>query len=87
MGKISFEDDGWLQYLYWQMQDRKTLNKINRLLQSIERDGVLSGEGKPEKLKNSNSYSRRIDDKNRLVYKVHDEETIVISCRGHYGDK
>lgn len=87
MGKVSFEDDGWLQYMYWQMQDRKTLNKINRLLQSIERDGVLSGEGKPEKLKNSNNYSRCIDDKNRLVYEVHGDEIVVKFCRGHYDDK
>lgn len=87
MSKVSFEDEGWLHYLYWQMQDRKTLNKINRLLQSIERDGVLSGEGKPEKLKYQEAYSRRIDDTNRLIYKVHGDETVVLSCRGHYGDK
>ena len=87
MSKVSFEDEGWLHYLYLQMQDRKTLNKINRLLQSIERDGVLSGEGKPEKLKYQEAYSRRIDDTNRLIYKVHGDETVVLSCRGHYGDK
>ena len=87
MSKVSFQDDGWLHYLYWQIQDRKTLNKINRLLQSIERDGVLDGLGKPEKLKYRDGYSRRIDDTNRLVYKVCDDETIVISCKGHYEDK
>ena len=88
MGKISFDGDGWSHYLYWQMQDRKTLNKINQLLQSIERDGALNGLGKPEKLKHrEEAYSRRIDDTNRLVYEVHGDETIVLSCRGHYGDK
>lgn len=88
MGKFAFEDDGWNDYIYWQMQDRKTLNKIHRLLQSIERDGVLSGEGKPEKLKNSGYYSRRIDDKNRLIYDISSEGFVVVKfCRGHYGDK
>ena len=43
-----WSDGGWEDYLYWQEQDRRTLRKINRLIQSIERDGVLSGEGKPE---------------------------------------
>lgn len=88
MSKIAFEDDGWLHYLYWQMQDRKTLNKIHRLLQSIERDGVLAGEGKPEKLKNNEDYSRRIDEKNRLVYNILPNGFILVkSCKGHYGDK
>lgn len=87
MGKVSFDGDGWPHYLYWQMQDRKTLRRINQLLQSIERDGALNGLGKPEKLKNQVGYSRRIDDSNRLVYDVHDGETVVLSCRGHYGDK
>ena len=87
MGKVSFEDDGWLHYLYWQMQDRKTLNKINRLLQSIERDGALNGLGKPEKLKHQDGYSRRIDDSNRLIYSVHNDEITVKFCKGHYDDK
>lgn len=87
MSKVSFQDDGWLHYLYWQLQDRKTLNKINRLLQSIERDGALNGLGKPEHLKYRDAYSRRIDDSNRLIYEVRGDETIVISCKGHYDDK
>ncbi len=88
MSKIAFEDDGWLHYLYWQMQDRKTLNKIHRLLKSIERDGVLGGEGKPEKLKDSDNYSRRIDEKNRLIYDISSNGFITVkSCKGHYGDK
>lgn len=88
MGKFAFEDDGWEHYLYWQMQDRKTLNKIHRLLQSIERNGALGGEGKPEKLKNNDYYSRRIDDKNRLVYNISSNGFVVVkSCKGHYEDK
>ena len=88
MGKFAFEDDGWDHYLYWQMQDRKTLKKIHRLLQSIERNGALGGEGKPEKLKNSDYYSRRIDDKNRLVYNISSNGFVVVkSCKGHYEEK
>ena len=88
MAKISFEDEGWLHYLYWQMQDRKTLRRINQLLQSIERDGALNGLGKPEKLKHEDGWSRRINDEHRLVYKIKDENIIAVkSCRGHYGDK
>ena len=56
---MSFLDDGWEEYLYWQSQDKKTLKKINRLLQSINRDGAMNGEGKPEKLKGEiDTYSR-----------------------------
>lgn len=87
MSKFSFEDEGWLHYIYWQLQDRKTLRRINQLLQSIERDGALKGLGKPERLKHQDAYSRRIDDVNRLVYKVQGDETIVLSCKGHYEDK
>lgn len=84
MNKL-FSDRAFAEYLYWQTQDRKTLSKINRLLQSIERDGVLSGEGRPEKLKyRDGEYSRRIDDANRLVYKIDGNNINVISCRGHY---
>ena len=86
MSKTEFTEDGWSDYIYWQEQDRKTLKKINRLLQSISRDGILSGEGKPEKFKYENEYSRRIDSKNRLVYEFSEDRITVISCRGHYDD-
>ncbi len=83
MNKL-FHDKGFDDYVYWQTQDRKTLNKINRLLQSIERDGAMNGEGKPERLKYGSGYSRRIDDTNRLVYEIEDTNIIITSCRGHY---
>ncbi|MBP3771960.1 MAG: Txe/YoeB family addiction module toxin [Treponema sp.] len=87
MSKIIFAEDGWDDYLYWQTQDRKKLQKINKLLKSISRDGVLSGEGKPEKLRHKEGeYSRRIDDENRLVYEVSDDKITVKACRGHYDD-
>ena len=80
----TFTEIGFEHYVYWQTQDRKTLNKINRLLQSIERDGAMNGEGKPERLKYGNGYSRRIDDDNRLVYEIKNSVLIVKACRGHY---
>ena len=87
MSSTIFTEEGWSDYLYWQEQDRKTLRHINKLLQSISRDGALNGEGKPEKLKHiEERYSRRIDSTNRLVYKVEDNKITVITCRGRYDE-
>ena len=74
-----------MDYIYWQKTDTKIVDKINKLLQSIVRNGAMKGEGKPEKLKHRQGvYSRRIDITNRLVYKYSDEAIIVVSCKGHY---
>lgn len=85
---ILFTDTGWEQYTEWQGQDKKTIKRINQLLKSIDRDGVIQGIGKPELLKYDKSglYSRRIDEANRLVYEVSDKQIIVKSCKGHYED-
>lgn len=80
----TFHDRGFAEYVYWQNEDKKTLNKINRLLQSIERNGAMVGEGKPERLKYGEGYSRRIDEKNRLVYDIENDTIIIKSCKGHY---
>ena len=77
-------DRAWEDYIDWQNQDRKTLNRINRLLQSIERDGAMNGEGKPERLKYGAGYSRRIDEANRLVYDIEGNDIVIKGCRGHY---
>jgi len=85
---LFFEPDGWKDYLYWQDQDRKTLKRINALLNDIGRD-PHSGIGEPEPLKwNYRGYwSRKIDDCNRLIYRLRDGKTIdIIACRGHYDD-
>ena len=85
MKRIIFSEDGWIDYLYWQDADKKTLRKINALLKSIDKDGALFGEGKPEKLKyREGEYSRRIDRKNRLIYEVSTNQIVVKSCKGHY---
>ena len=88
MSKITFAEDAWEEYVYWQSQDKKTLKKINRLLKSIQRE-PFTGEGKPEPLRDSSGgeWSRRINEKDRLVYTVGNENIIVTQCRGHYGDK
>ena len=87
MSRFSFAEAAWADYLYWQMQDKKTLKKINSLLKDIERS-PFSGAGKPEPLKGelSGKWSRRIDETNRLVYAPGDDEIIIFQCKGHYDD-
>ena len=89
MSEIKFSEIGWKEYLYWQSQNRKIVDKINKLLKSIERDGANAGEGQPEQLKygDGEKYSRRINEKDRLVYRVEDGVITVETCRGHYDDK
>lgn len=72
-------------YVYWQGQDRKTLKRINALIQDAMRH-PFEGIGKPEPLRESLSgfWSRRIDDVNRLVYTVEDGDLAIIACRYHY---
>ena len=87
MKKVWF-DEAWDDQLYWQMQDRKTLKRINVLLKDIER-GYFDGIGKPEPLKGelSGFWSRRIDDTNRFVYRISSGVLEILSCRGHYEDQ
>lgn len=88
MVNLTFLAEGWEDYLYWQKQDKKTLRKINQLLKDIMRD-YYHGLGKPEPLTGDLSgwWSRKIDDKNRIVYKVEGNLLLVAECRSHYGDK
>ncbi len=84
MNDLTFDSEGWNDYLYWQMQDRKTLKKVNSLIADIKRNGALQGIGKHDK---SGLYSRRIDEANRLVYGIDEAQNIrIISCKGHYED-
>lgn len=83
---ITFSPDAWADYLYWQTEDKKTLKRINKLLQELQRDGVVQGLGKAELLRNIKGMSKRIDDKNRLTYTMENESIVVLSCRGHYED-
>ena len=82
---LSWTDQSWSDYLYWQTQDNKTLKRINKLITDVKRS-PFEGIGKPEPLKENLSgfWSRRIEDTNRLVYAVDEEAITIISCRYHY---
>ena len=84
----TFSDQAWEDYVSWQSEDRKTLKRINQLLKDIDRNGN-EGIGKPEPLKGNFSgyWSRRIDEKNRLVYRIDGGNLLFAACKSHYGDK
>ena len=83
--RLAFDAQGWEDYTYWQSQDRKTLKRINVLIQDVVRDPA-TGIGKPEPLKHilSGAWSRRIDEANRLVYFVTDDHIVILQARDHY---
>lgn len=84
----TWTERGWDDYLYWQTQDKKTLRRINDLVKDIERNGIASGIGKPEPLKGDlqGFWSRRINEKDRLVYNQSSDGALcIVACRGHYG--
>ena len=85
----TWDEEAWEDYVSYQSEDKKTLKKINALIKDIERNGASRGIGKPEPLKGNDQgwYSRRVDDKNRLVYKVQDNSILIAQCKSHYGDK
>ena len=84
MRKI-WSDEAWEDYLDWQMQDKKTLRRINLLIKDAERN-PYTGLGKPEPLRGdlSGFWSRRIDDKNGLIYRFSSDFLEIASCKGHY---
>ena len=85
--RVTFTENALEEYIEWQKEDKRILKRINQLIQDIQRNGYLLGLGKPEPLKGRKAFSRRIDDKNRIVY-IGDEEQnlIILSCKGHYED-
>ena len=82
---LSWAEKAWEDYLFWQQTDKKTLQRINKLIKNITRE-PFSGLGDPEPLKHhwSGYWSRRIDREYRLVYKVTDKAIIIVQCRYHY---
>lgn len=82
---ISFTTKAWEEYCYWQTQDKKILKRINALLIDIQRNN-FTWIGKPEPLKSNLSgfWSRRIDEVNRLVYRINNNQIEIIQCKGHY---
>ena len=85
---LAWTEEAWSDYLYWQTQDKKTLKRINKLIEVVKRQ-PFEGIGKPESLKENLSgfWSRRIDDTHRLIYAITDEYITIISCRYHYSQK
>lgn len=83
--KLTWTKEAWSDYIYWQIQDKKTLKRINKIIDNMIRT-PFDGIGKPEKLKDNLSgfHSRRIDEANRIVYAVADMQITIISCRYHY---
>jgi toxin YoeB len=81
----TFTTLAWEDYTYWQTQDKKTLRRINQLIRDIERS-PYGGIGKPEALTGNLSgfWSRRIDEKNRIVYRIQNGAIEIIQCRTHY---
>ena len=84
MNKI-WSDDAWEDYVGWQTEDKKTLKRINLLLKDVERH-PFDGIGNPEPLKGElgGFWSRRIGEKNRLVYRIVPNGLEILSCKGHY---
>lgn len=82
---INWHSQAWEDYLYWQKEDKRILRRINSLIKDIQRS-PFDGLGKPEPLKHewSGFWSRRINDKHRLVYACEDGNVIVAQCRYHY---
>jgi len=82
---VSFSDDGWDDYLYWQQNDKQILKKINRLIKEIKRD-PFEGIGEPEPLKYnwSGYWSRRITLEHRIVYRVSGDNLMIAQSRYHY---
>ena len=82
---LLWTDDAWDDYVYWQSQDKKCLKRVNQIIRDIQRS-PYEGIGKPEPFKGSLSgwWSRRIDEKNRVVYRQKGDSTEIAQCRGHY---
>ena len=84
---VVFTETAWQQYTDWQLEDKKKVKRINELIKSIKRDGLLNGIGKPEPLKHIKACSRRITDEHRLVYNMDENKNLIIfACRDHYED-
>jgi toxin YoeB len=85
---VRLQERAWMEYVSWQSEDKKTLRSINKLIKDIQRNGLLEGIGKPERLKRVDAYSRRIDETNRLIYRKNADGSLdIIACKGHYDDK
>ena len=87
MNKL-FSDNAWQDFLAWVQEDRKIAKKVAAMLADIERNGH-QGIGKPEALRGNLSgyWSRRITEKDRLIYRFDETSIYIAACKGHYSDK
>ena len=85
--KMTWFEEAWDDYVYWQAQDKKTIKRINDLIKDTQRNGYV-GIGKPEPLKGefNGFWSKRIDDVNRFVFRIKNGVLEILSCKGHYDD-
>ncbi len=83
--QVLWHESGWEDYIWWQSQDKKTLKRINALIKDMQRT-PYEGLGKPEPLKENLTgwWSRRIDETNRIVYRVKDNALVIAACKNHY---
>jgi toxin YoeB len=85
MNDLVFTPQAFKEYLEWHTEDKRTFKKINDLIRDIQRNGFLTGIGKPEPLKHIKGYSRHIDDANRLIYTGDEKQNLrILGCKGHY---
>ena len=82
---VLFSEVALAQYVSWRVDDKKTFKRIYELIKDVIRNGVTKGIGKSEKVRHIDGWSRRIDEKNRLLYKINEYGYLyIISCKGHY---
>lgn len=83
-----WQDEAWEEYLYWQTQDKRTLKRINNLLKDIDRNGYQCI-GKPEPLLGNlmGYWSVRIDERNRIVFRINGDNLEIVQCESHYREK
>lgn len=83
--RLVFSDEAWEDYLYWQKQDKRMVERINKLIQEVQRE-PFSGIGKPEPLKHALAgfWSRRVTDEHRMVYRVDGSDLQIAQLRFHY---
>ena len=84
--ELQWSPKAWEDYLSWQTQDLKTLKRINKLVKTIQREGKPFAKAELLKGANHGLKSARIDEKNRLVYKIDGDVLRIVSCKGHYSD-
>lgn len=83
--RLVFAEEAWEDYLYWQKQDRRMVERINKLIRETARE-PFAGIGKPEALKHALAgyWSRRLTDEHRMVYKVEGDALLIAQLRYHY---